>query len=551
MISTDSDKGASEQPQELPCRGLLIEGGTTNLISSADLVAETLRAAYPDTYELRLESELGSVLSWQVTLPAGGSVEILIPITFALGAAALTSSCFCWSTPRGVSLRLALGVPGHSIERTFKTQEPAERFKLSMPIPTYSNKAQAAFAIINYSDIEHKVNMAFPCVERGAFASTPVLPGDYRAPELVDINDPKGLFFSSDFGTIFITFYPLLEYFEWNAENDGFLFGAYSEDGQNGFDLFLSASSGRLGLGLTEAGVRRRIESHVRPSKDTICGVALAWEGGRFELIADGNLVAHTDNVTVNVQQLNKVRLGNHPLNERCPANITLRTIKSFCVRMASWEIYAIFAELEPERYWYYMPILDRLLESGSQNWPSDLVSALLRIPGRWQSLPPLWSAEDSLDEGVFRDDVANILEFSGFGAAPEVRCSDGRTDLLVISPQGRRIRIEFKIWGRHDYAEIPIKPIKYMTDEELSGIVIMLNNNKASIDRDYVRNVLVGPTDCRRHVENPFSDINSPFHFTSEHELCGRRVYILHIVFNLKKPAARAGLMEQLGSSR
>ena len=134
-----------------------------------------------------------------------------------------------------------------------------------------------------------------------------------------------------------------------------------------------------------------------------------------------------------------------------------------------------------------------------------------------------------------------------GFIASPEVKCADGRTDLLVVCDQAQRVRIEFKIWGRHDYAIVPLKPIKYMTDDESCGIVVMLNNSKSSIDRKYVHNVLVGSTNCRLHVELPFSDGSGPFHFTSEHEVSGRRVHILHIVYNLKKPAARASLIQQI----
>lgn len=168
-------------------------------------------------------------------------------------------------------------------------------------------------------------------------------------------------------------------------------------------------------------------------------------------------------------------------------------------------------------------------------------------MPGRWQTLPPVWAADKSADEGIFRDDVANLLEMQGFIASPEVKCADGRTDLLVVCDQAQRVRVEFKIWGRHDYAKVPLKPIKYMTDDESCGIVVMLNNTKSSIDKKYVRNVLIGPTDCRLHVELPFSDGSGPFHFTSEHEVSGRRFHILHIVFNLKKPAARASLIQQI----
>ena len=532
---------------ENPCMGLLVEGGATNLIASAELVSREFVKAYPESWKLLYSSDLGDGPCWQVVIPPGGLIDIAIPISFESGTPALTSSCFCWSSPEGATLVIAIEVPGNSVQRTFRTVEPRQRVKVSLPIPQTSCQALTRYSISNPTLSECTAHLAFPCVERGAFASSPVPPGGYRSPELLDLNDSHVFFDASGIGAVFLTFFPLLDYHEWNAENDGCIFGAYSADGESGIELFIGASSGKLGLAVTEKFLRKRIESHVRPAKDTICGVAALWDGSRVELVVDGNLIAYENEANVEFTKIVKTRIGNHPLDDRCPSNIVVRSLRGFNVKVAPWEIHAVFAELEPERYWYFTPILDRLLESNASHFPRDLVCTLLKVPGRWQSLPPVWAVKDSADEGIFRDDVANMLEMVGFIASPEVKCADGRTDLLVVCDQAQRVRIEFKIWGRHDYAIVPLKPIKYMTDDESCGIVVMLNNSKSSIDRKYVHNVLVGPTNCRLHVELPFSDGSGPFHFTSEHEVSGRRVHILHIVFNLKKPAARASLIQQI----
>jgi hypothetical protein len=120
------------------------------------------------------------------------------------------------------------------------------------------------------------------------------------------------------------------------------------------------------------------------------------------------------------------------------------------------------------------------------------------------------------------------------------VQTAAGRTDGLVITQDGRTVRLEFKIWGRHDYADVPNKPLKYMTEDEQVGVVVMMNANKATIDRTYVKNVLQRD-DCTWHVENPYSEYTGVFHFVSAHLIGTKTILMLHIVFNLFAPYQRA----------
>jgi hypothetical protein len=154
---------------------------------------------------------------------------------------------------------IAIEVPGNSIQHTFRTTEPRKRFKVSLPIPQTSSQALTRYSISNPTLNECIAHLAYPCVERGAFASSPVPPGGYRGPELLDSMDSHVFFDASGIGAVFLTFLPLLDYHEWNTEHDGCIFGAYSADAESGIELFIGASSGKLGLAVTAKFLRKRI----------------------------------------------------------------------------------------------------------------------------------------------------------------------------------------------------------------------------------------------------------------------------------------------------
>ena len=531
----------------LSCRGLLVEGGAFNLITSPDLVTDGVKVTDASSWVLYDSGELGRVPTWRAALGPGGVIEISIPVSFSGDDLNLTASCYCWSMPRRASsILVEIETSGNSIRHTFRTDEPAQRFHVSLPTPEGSCHALVRYVIRNTESVDCIANLAFPSVERSAFASSPVHPGEQRSPELMDINDGS-IFGGAASGAMFLTFFPLLDSHKWNTKKDGCVIGGLSNDSSFGIEVFISGSTGKLGLSIADGDVRRRIELDNRPMADCICGIALLWNGPQLELMVDGNPTAKIDDLRRDLRDLAKVRIGNHPADCMKPAHIVVRRIQSFRVRLEQWEAQAVFAELEPERYRHYTPILNRLLEANIKRWPSDLLGLLMKIPTRWQSLPPLWASNPS-DEGVFRDDVANMIGLLSWTASPESKCIDGRTDLLAVDNQGRRIRLEFKIWGRNDYADVPLKPMKYMTEDEDVCVVIMLNKNKSTIDREYVRNVIAGPTNCQRHIEVPFGDSAGPFHFISEHEVSGRRIHVFHIVFNLHKPVNRSTIIQTLG---
>jgi len=101
-------------------------------------------------------------------------------------------------------------------------------------------------------------------------------------------------------------------------------------------------------------------------------------------------------------------------------------------------------------------------------------------------------------------------------------------------------IRAEFKVWGRHDYREVPEKPLKYFTDGERVGAVIMINPNKRkNINDEYRQNVIKSNTSFKHIFDNPFEGDGIPSHFVTAHENRGNCVEILHIVINRQGPFA------------
>lgn len=141
-------------------------------------------------------------------------------------------------------------------------------------------------------------------------------------------------------------------------------------------------------------------------------------------------------------------------------------------------------------------------------------------------------------------EDFRNLFQQMAATHFPEARGEEsrplGRSDLLLPSngKLRRRVRFEFKVWGRNDYAGVVDQLIGYMTDQEDIGVVYMVNPNKSDIAQIY-RHVVVyeQPSyvsgSLRERPVRP--DVVDLPHFLSIHlSPRGRRVTIYHIVHNL-----------------
>jgi hypothetical protein len=119
----------------------------------------------------------------------------------------------------------------------------------------------------------------------------------------------------------------------------------------------------------------------------------------------------------------------------------------------------------------------------------------------------------------------------------PEEHAKAGRTDALFSCFEGgeeKRIRVEYKIWGRHDYNEVPTKPLKYFRAGDRRGSVFMINANKRKgIGEEYRQTVASYPGGCIGIIDLPFGDSFAD-HFVSVHEFPWGQVEVLHVVMDL-----------------
>ena len=185
-----------------------------------------------------------------------------------------------------------------------------------------------------------------------------------------------------------------------------------------------------------------------------------------------------------------------------------------------------------------------------TDSWEFQFALVLLRqIPRLWQEIPPPWLLEGKIDESHCRDEIHRYLAHRDFGVMSEYTTFEGRTDLAIQdrNDQERLLRIEFKVWGRNDYKEIPEKPLKYFSDYEKVAIILMINPRKRKqIGDDYRRNVKSSPTNVVAIVDKPFGDELYPDHFVSVHEHVDARREVLHIVLNRQGPFAVKDLPEE-----
>ena len=537
MANEKTKNGVRWQPA-----GLLLEGESQNLILSLDQVAQKLEDCLGKPVKVLESSDIGDVKTIALTLKSEEVAEAELSVNFHHSYHCLTASTFCWSSEESVDIGFGLSVSGHSVFRTYRTQNYWDRLQLTLPIPTSIRKSIFRIRIRNPAKKEVTVYIAFPCVEPSPLASSPIYPGKHRAADLCDLKSPEYMFYDKEKGTIFFVFRPLLDFHQWDGLSDGTLLGAYSKCNSYGIDLHLSGTGGYIELYVFDKKGKQKISTKIRPDKDNVSGVAITWDVGRIELFVDGNSMGVLDGLDLDFTCLEATRIGNNPITGSAPSNIICRYISAYKERFPEWKVKSTFYTIDPTTYSYYQSVREGLSEIAGDRWPARMVEIFFITANSWQKNPPLWTTGSGLDEGYFRDDLSRFLEHE-FPTSNESQCSDGRTDLLFELPDRKKVRVEFKVWGRHDYDEVPIKPIKYMTDSEEIGIVVMLNKNKSNINRKYVKNVYINSPGCESHIENPFCNSYGIFHFISEHFVDGKKISILHVVFNTQKPLARSGL--------
>lgn len=397
------------------------------------------------------------------------------------------------------------------------------------------------------------LGLAFVTVEEGLFASTPIPPADpigFRGGEQLSYERADN-FFEGRAGTLTLFFAPAWTGPQLGAENTAFLIDCMTGDQQNSVSIYADGTDyGKLKATIVASGNRQTLSTDIIPVRGILYSVALRWAAGLAEVIVNGRTAASSDVIFPDAKSLGKsVYIGSTARSPNLSAFSTLSNVSCYPEWLSDEYLRAIIFETYPLDFGQFMPdwenITNRpsveLIKTGS--WGFQFALVLLRyIPRLWQEHPPLWLLQAAIDEAHCRDEILRFLSGRDWDSISEYATHEGRTDLVVQDKynQNRMLRIEFKVWGRNDYKDVPEKPLKYFSDHETIAIVLMINpSKKKRIGDEYRHNVKSSPTDCIGTIEKPFGAELFPDHFVSLHARAGARAEVLHIVLNRQAPFA------------
>jgi len=148
---------------------------------------------------------------------------------------------------------------------------------------------------------------------------------------------------------------------------------------------------------------------------------------------------------------------------------------------------------------------------------------------------------ENSLLEDDFRDEFKRAIQTRFPETRGEESRTRGRSDLLVPSDDGmrRRVRFEFKVWGRR-HATVVDQLLDYIADDEDIGVVYMIDPLlQKDIWATYRQIVIM---ERRNYVASSlrvwpvFPQHQSFYHLLSKHLLpSGREVDIYHFIYRIQ----------------
>ncbi len=168
-------------------------------------------------------------------------------------------------------------------------------------------------------------------------------------------------------------------------------------------------------------------------------------------------------------------------------------------------------------------------------------VERLLQTQGRAPSFVRKYLKDKmaGLQEGDFRDtfDEAMSLVFSS--TQTEQLRTRGPSDLVLKDDEsGRKVRFEFKIWGRNDYAGTVNQLLDYVADDEDIGVVYMVNERKKDIALEYRQIAILSQPNYEigSLLERPvLPDATKLPHFSSVHRTArGRGITVYHFIHNI-----------------
>lgn len=430
----------------------------------------------------------------------------------------------------------------------FLIENGVKRF--SLPLKLCRTPESLKFKItIDSSSMESKnviFNLSFFVIEEGLFPGALIRYGRKEGGQL--FFDRRKSFQIGMVSTMIMNFVPVWSGHQLTEGLNPYFFDCQSEDLSTRVSIYADSND----FGRIKAYIKNNINeyilsSDISPIAHQYYSVALRWAGSLVDFIVNGRNVSHGKEVYFpSIDSLgDKVYVGSTGESD---------VNSAFC--HFSTEMTLVHTWLNDQQIRGYMyfknpaffpnfktdwELSERLSQFKILNEDPRLIPVvrmILGLPGLWQESPPSWLVSLPMsDESYFRDEVHRHIKTSGVISSRESFSHAGRTDLLIEFGQDGKLktRIEFKIWGRHDYKDVPMKPLKYFTTGESVGVVVMLNpNSKKSIGSDYRNNVRSSETGFVEMIEQPFQSEGFPDNFLTLHRSPSSEIAeILHIVID------------------
>jgi len=383
------------------------------------------------------------------------------------------------------------------------------------------------------------LRLSMPVLEEGLFATTPISLGAFRAEDQLSYLR-AGNFFEETVGTIAFFFVPSWSAHELSAGLSPHLFSCSNHDGSEAVEIFVDSNNGGcISVRLAAQGREHFIRSDVFPQREKLYAIALTWLEPSVRLIVNGYPVGETEMTMPTGDKLGEtVYLGKSSRSDCMSAFGCFENLIGWALSLTDYQLRAIAYEMSPNQFPQFR-FAHLYAGYDTSSWPSLVVNYLLKYPNKFQQSPPRWARENNdLLESDFRDDFCRAIgSLPDVLTIPEEHAEAGRTDVLFAcneDTQQKRVRVEYKIWGRHDYRDVPAKPLKYFRTGDRQGAVFMINPNKQKpIGEEYRAAVLAHAGGCSGIIDLPFGDTLAE-HFVSLHELPWGQAEVLHVVMDL-----------------
>ena len=537
---------------------LIMEGGRENLFPSNPFESDHCTGSIGGAIFLgeRQHPKMPGVPVWSFELSPCTAFQIKIEVNCPREHLGYTFSTFATTSSNiPIDLRLNLSDGDERKCDNIHVTKELTRFETAHEFATapksLSIELRGEIVSEELNEESATIGFAFLSIEEGLFASSPIPWGEprgIRAGEQLSL--PRaGNFFENSSGTVSLFFVPSWTGSQLGREGNAYLLDCVSDDFLDSISIFADGSDyGKLKASIVANGNHQTIETGIIPVCGQMYAIALRWTSDSAELVINGRTVA----VSVNIQMPDKNKLGalvyagstsrsSNLSAFGCLSHVMVYVwLSDIVLRAEIFEKYPnVFPQFETD--WIELQNPQPTLLT-SQSWAFDLVQKMLRLQRTWQETPPTWLQSERIDEDYFRDEIHRLFLALELDSTSEANSSEGRTDLLIRDKNdaANMVRMEFKIWGRNDYTEIPEKPLKYFVEGENIAIVVMINpNKKKPINDDYRTNVHNSPTDCVGIIHKPFDQEFFPDHFISLHKRSNYYVEVLHIILNRYGPFA------------